>query len=306
MNTSQFTSNFWNIYIAIIVVVSFLGLAWLLISQNRFKVPVRDKDGGVQTMGHSWDDIEEYNNPLPRWWFWLFVLTVLFSVVYLVLYPGLGDYKGLFGWTSHQQYQSEVQAAEKEYGPLYAKFAQMPVEKMAKDSQAMGIGKNLFNTYCIQCHGSDAKGSKGFPNLTDHDWLWGGSPEQIKQSISGGRIGVMPAWGPILGAEGVKDVANYVFSLSGRPFDAERAKRGDAIFHGPPANCFTCHGSQGQGNQGLAPNLADNVWLWGSTDKSIVDVITNGRNSQMPSWSGFLTNDQIAILTGYVWSQSNQ
>lgn len=209
--TSQFTSNFWNIYIAVIVLLSFIALAWLLLSQNVVKRPKKGEE--VQTTGHEWDGIAEYDNPLPRWWFWLCVLTWLFGIGYLVMYPGVGDYKGLLKWTSHNQYEKEVKKADEQYGKLYAKFADMPIEKVAKDPQAKQIAQNLFNTYCIQCHGSDAKGSKGFPNLTDSDWLWGGDPDKIHETIEKGRVATMPAWGPALGEEGVKDVAHYVMSF---------------------------------------------------------------------------------------------
>ncbi|UOO87041.1 cytochrome-c oxidase, cbb3-type subunit III [Neisseria arctica] len=304
--TSQFTSNFWNIYIAAIVVLSFVGLAWLLLSQNKTKAPPKGED--VKTMGHSWDGIEEYNNPLPRWWFYLFILTMVFGAGYLALYPGLGDYKGFLNWTSHNQYEKEVSQANEQYGKIYAKFANMPIEQVAKDPQAQRIGKNLFDTYCIQCHGSDAKGSKGFPNLTDHDWLWGGEPDKIRETIEKGRVGVMAAWGPVLGEERVKDVANYVMSLS-KPkgqYDEERAARGNLLFHGGPANCFTCHGDKGQGIQGLGPNLTDDVWLWGGTQKAIIETITNGRHNQMPAWANFLDNDKLHIMTAYVWGLSNK
>ena len=304
--TSQFTSNFWNIYIAVIVLLSFIGLAWLLLSQNKVKAPPKGED--VKTMGHSWDGIEEYNNPLPRWWFWLYVGTWIFGAVYLFLYPGLGDYKGFLKWTSHNQYEKEVKKADEQYGKLYAKFANMPIEEVAKDPQAKSIGKNLFDTYCIQCHGSDAKGSKGFPNLTDHDWLWGGEPTQIKETIQKGRIGIMAAWGPALGEERVKDVANYVMSLSkGKDqYDEARAERGKVLFNGAPANCFTCHGDKGQGVQGLGPNLTDNIWLWGGTQKAIIETITNGRHNQMPAWDNFLDKDKLHIMTAYVWGLSNK
>ena len=211
--TSQFTSNFWNIYIAVIVVLSFIGLAWLLLSQNVVKRPKKGEE--VKTTGHEWDGIEEYNNPLPRWWFWLYVCTWTFGIGYLVMYPGVGDFKGIWGWTSHGQYEEEVAKAEQKYSQVYAKFAKMPIEKVAKDPEARAIGQNLFNTYCIQCHGSDAKGSKGFPNLTDDDWLWGGEPEKIQETIEKGRTAAMPAWGPALGEEGVKNVTQYVVWLWG-------------------------------------------------------------------------------------------
>ncbi len=301
--TSQFTSSFWHYYISIIVILSFIGLTWLLLSQNKTKAPPKGEE--TETMGHSWDGIEEYNNPLPRWWFFMFVGTMIFGVGYFILYPGMGDYKGLLGWTSQNQYEKEIAAADEKYKPIYAKFANMPVEQVAKDPQAQRIGKNLYDTYCIQCHGSDAKGAKGFPNLTDHDWLWGGEPKQISETIKNGRIGVMVPWGPALGEERVKDVANYVMSLSGKTNDEERSARGKSLFMGPPANCFTCHGEQGKGVLGLGPNLTDDVWLWGGSEKSIIETITNGRHNQMPAWDNFLDKDKMHIMTAYVWGLSN-
>ncbi len=300
--TTDFTSNFWNIYIAAIIVLSFIGLIWLLFSQNKAKA---NKSGESDTMGHSWDGIEEYNNPLPRWWFYLFILTMIFGAAYFVLYPGFGDYKGKFGWTSKGQYEQEVKVATDKYAPIYAKFAKMPIEKVAQDATAQRIGQNLFNTYCIQCHGSDAKGSKGFPNLTDNDWLWGGHPDQIKETITDGRYAEMAAWGPTLGEERVKDVANYVMSLSGKKHDAERAARGKDLFLGPPANCFTCHGENGKGMLGSGPNLTDDTWLWGGSEKAIIETITNGRKNTMPAWNTFMDKDKLHIMTAYVWGLSN-
>lgn len=306
MNTTQFTSSFWSYYIIAIVVLSFIGLFWLLFSQNKVKQTKKGED--VETMGHAWDGIEEYNNPLPKWWFYLFVLTMLFSIGYLAAYPGLGDYKGFLNWTSANQYEKEVAAANDTYGPVYAKFAGMPIEEVAKDPQAQRIGKNLFDTYCIQCHGSDGKGTRGFPNLTDHDWLWGGTPDKIRETIEKGRTGVMAAWGPVLGEERVRDVANYVMSLS-KPadaYDADRAARGAAVFNGAPANCFTCHGDKGQGIQGLGPNLTDDIWLWGGSQKAIIETITSGRHNQMPAWNTFLDSDKLHLMTAYVWGLSNR
>ena len=301
---SQFTSPFWSYYIIAIVVCSLIWVTWLILSQNVVKPPKKDED--VKTMGHSWDGIEEYNNPMPRWWFWMYLSTVAFAVGYLTLYPGLGDFKGIgFNgkpWTSVGQYRDEVAQAEQGYKPLYDKFAKMSVENTSKDPQAMEIGKNLFDTYCIQCHGSDAKGARGFPNLTDADWLFGGTPDKIRQTIAGGRFGTMPAWGPELGQEGVRDVANYVMSLSKMEHDDTRAARGKATFE---AKCVSCHGSGGK-NGPSAPNLTDDVWLWGGTEKSIIETITHGRSNQMPPWEGFLTDEKIHLLTAYVWGLSHK
>ena len=300
---SQFTSPFWHYYIVVIVVLGLIYVTFLLISQNRIKV---DKSKSVEVTGHSWDGIQEYNNPLPRWWYFMFLGTIIFSVGYLILYPGLGDFKGVgFNgkpWTSHGQYENEMKRADQETGALYAKYSKMKVEDVAKDPAAMTIGKNLFDTYCIQCHGSDAKGSRGFPNLTDTDWFYGGTPDKIRETISNGRIGVMAAWGPILGEDSVRDVANYVMSLSGKTHDDARAARGQEIFQ---ANCVSCHGDKGQGTIGMAPNLTDDTWLWGGSEKAIVETITGGRHNQMPAWKGFLNEDKLHLLTAYVWGKSH-
>ena len=297
---SQFTSPFWHYYIVAIVVASFIYVTWLLLSQDKVKLK---KGEEVKTTGHSWDGIEEYNNPMPRWWFWMFIMTILFGIGYLVAYPGMGDYKGTFNWTSHNQYEREVAAADKTVNALYGKYSKMKVEDVAKDKNAMTIGKNLFDTYCIQCHGSDAQGSRGFPNLTDSDWIYGGTPDKIHETITNGRIGIMMPWGPNLGTEGVRDVANYVMSLSkDRAYDEDRAARGKEIFQ---ANCVACHGANGQGTMGIAPTLNDNTWLWGGSEKAIIETITSGRHNQMPAWKDFLTEDKIHLLTAYVWGKSH-
>lgn len=298
---SQFTSSFWSYYIIAIVVGCLVYVTWLLLAQDRQARPPK-KGEEVQTTGHEWDGISEYDNPLPRWWFWMFLGTIVFGIAYFALYPGLGDYKGAFGWTSHNQYEQEVKAAEAEYAPIYAKFAQMKVEDVAKDEQAMTIGKNLFDTYCIQCHGSDAQGVRGFPDLTDADWLWGGTPEKIHETIAKGRTGVMAAWGPVLGEERVKDTAHFVMSLSGKEHNEARAIRGKEIF---ATTCASCHGAEGKGVQGLGPNLTDDIWLWGGSEKSIIETITGGRHNQMPAWEGFLNEDKLHILTAYVWGISH-
>lgn len=296
---SQFTSPFWHYYIVTIVVVSFIYIFWLLFAQNKVKLK---KGEEVKTMGHSWDGIEEYNNPLPRWWFYMFLGTLIFSIGYLIVYPGLGDYKGVFGWTSQGQYREEVAKAEASYKPLYDKYAQMSIPEVAKQPEAMTIGKNLFDTYCIQCHGSDAKGSRGFPDLTDNDWLFGGTPEKIQETIAKGRVGVMAPWGPVLGEEGVRDVAHYVMSLSNREHNEDRAVRGKTLF---ATNCAVCHAADGKGTLGMAPDLADDVWLWGGSEKAIIETITSGRHNQMPAWEGFLNDEKIHLLTAYVWGISH-
>lgn len=299
---SDFVSSFWGYWIAGVVITGFIGLAYLLFTQSKATVK---KGETVDITGHVWDeDLAEYNHPLPRWWMYMFYITLVFGAVYLALYPGLGTFKGLRNWTAVDQYKTERAQAEAKYQPLYDKYLQMDVKAVAVDPQAQEMGKRLFQTYCVQCHGSDARGAKGFPNLTDNDWLWGGDPATIKKTISEGRHGQMPAWGAAFGEEKVKDVANYVMSLSGKKHDADRASRGKETFS---AVCVACHGPEGKGNQALgAPNLTDNTWLYGGTEKTIIETITNGRNNQMPAWKDFLGEGKVHLLTSYVWSLSNK
>lgn len=298
---SDFVSDFWGVYIAVVVIVGIVGLAYLLFSQSKTNLKKGEK---VETVGHVWDDdLEEYNNPLPRWWMMLFYITLVFGAVYLVLYPGLGTFKGIRGWTSVGQYNEERSQAEAKYQPLYDKFLKQDIRAVATNPEAQAMGKRLFQTYCVQCHGSDARGAKGFPNLTDNDWLHGGTPQKIEETITIGRHGQMPAWGAAFGEEKVKDVANYVMSLSGKKHDADRAARGKETFS---AVCAACHGPDGKGNQAMgAPNLTDNIWLYGGTEKTIIETITNGRNNQMPAWKDFLGEGKVHLLASYVWGLSN-
>jgi cytochrome c oxidase cbb3-type subunit 3 len=304
---SDFASGFWQYYVGIITVVSILACAVLLKSMSTHRAP-----GESDTTGHTWDeDLVEYNHPLPRWWIWLFYITIVFSLVYLLLYPGLGSYAGSFKWTSTGQYEEEVKSAEALYGPLYQKFASQDVRQLAADPEARAVGQKLFLNNCAQCHGSDAAGGRGFPNLTDRDWLYGGEPEAIEASIMNGRNGIMPALGPSLGQEGTLDAANYVLSLSGAKHDAARAARGKQTF---AAVCSACHGADGKGNQTLgAPNLTDNIWLHGGSEAAIVETITKGRGSNalnpgqsaMPAHKDSLGAAKVHILAAYVYGLSN-
>jgi len=297
---SEFTSSFWDFYVGIITAVSILACVVLLLVTGKRRVA----GSQTETTGHTWDeDLGEYNNPLPRWWVWLFYLTIAFSVVYLVLYPGLGSYPGSYKWTSSGQYDAEVKQADSDYGPIYARYAKLPVAAVAADADARAIGQKLFLNYCSQCHASDGGGSRGFPSLTDRDWLYGGDPEVIKTTIMEGRNGIMPPLGPTLGDEGVRDAAQYVLSLSGRIHDAARAARGKAKF---AALCAACHGADGKGSMQLgAPNLTDNIWLHGGSEASIAETITGGRNSVMPAHKDFLGEAKVHILAAYVYSLSN-
>ena len=296
---SDFTSGFWSLFVAGITLVSIVACALLLLSMSRKRV-ASDPD----TTGHVWDDdLDEYNNPLPRWWIWLFVITIVFSIGYLWFYPGLGTWSGAYQWSSTRQYQEEVKQAEQEYGPLYAKFASTDLKTLSASPEARVVGQKLFLTYCTSCHASDARGGRGFPNLTDDDWLYGGDPETIKTTIMNGRNGIMPSMAAALGSdEAVKDTANYVRSLSGLPHDAARAERGKAKF---TTICAACHGAEGKGNPMIgAPNLTDKVWLYGSSEATIIETITKGRNNVMPPHKDFLGEPRVHLLAAYVYGLS--
>lgn len=298
---SDFTSEFWSWYAAGLTLVSILACLVLLWVSGTAKV----KASTDNTTGHVWDeDLREMNNPLPRWWVYLFVITVVFSLVYGVLYPTFGKYPGVLGWTSDGRYKAEVAKVEQEIAPIYAVFNGMDASQLAGSAPAMAIGERLFMNNCAQCHGSDARGARGFPNLADGDWLWGGDPAAIKATISGGRTGVMPPMAAAIGTpEDVRNVAHHVLSLSGSPHDAVRATLGRARF----GACAACHGMDGKGNPAMgAPNLSDGIWLHGWGEEAVVRAITKGFNNQMPGQAGKLNADQIHVLSAYVWGLSNK
>jgi cytochrome c oxidase cbb3-type subunit III len=298
---SDFTSDFWSIYIAVLTLFGIAACMVLLWAAGSTRV----KAGGDNTTGHVWDeDMREMNNPLPRWWVWLFVLTTVFALAYLFFYPGLGSYAGSLGWTQDGELKSDVSDANKQLEPLYARFAGMPPEKIAADAQAMAIGERLFMNNCAQCHGSDARGSKGFPNLSDTDWLHGGAPDKIIETITKGRIGNMPALGAAVGnSEDLKNLSHYVLSLSKSPHDSLRAALGKPKF----AACAACHGADGKGNHALgAPNLTDDIWLHGWGEQAITAIVNQGKVNQMPGQEGKLGEAQIRLLGIYVWGLSNR
>ncbi len=295
---SDFFNSGWSIFIAAATIVGLLACLALLMFASRRKVMADDN-----TTGHVWDvDLREMNNPLPRWWMYLFVITVVFAGIYLALYPGLGKFPGTLGWTSVGQYKSEQQRAQEQIAQIFAKFKGKSAEELAKDSQAMGIGERLFGNNCAQCHGSDARGSKGFPNLTDGDWQWGGTQADIIATITKGRQGVMPPMAAAVGtAEDVKNVANFVLSLSGSAHNSVAAQLGKPKF----VVCAACHGPEGKGNPALgAPNLTDKVWLHGWGEAAIVAMINNGKTNIMPAFGERLNAEQIHVLAAYVWSLS--
>jgi cytochrome c oxidase cbb3-type subunit 3 len=298
---SDFSSDFWAYYIAVITVVSIIACAVLLYTCSTKRVSA---SGQTDTTGHTWDeDLSEWNNPLPRWWMWLFYITIVFGLAYLVLYPGFGNYAGVLGWTSKGQYDDEQKQAAAQYGPLFDKYLQQDIATVAADPEARAIGQRLFLNYCAQCHGSDAGGGKGFPNLRDSDWLYGGEPETIKTTIANGRNGIMPPLGAALGSEDdVKNVAHYVMSLSGRTHDELRAAQGKSKF----GVCAACHMPNGKGNPALgAPNLTDSTWLYGGSEATIMETITRGRNNVMPAHKAFLDDGKIHVLAAYVYSLSH-
>ncbi|MFI8743368.1 cytochrome-c oxidase, cbb3-type subunit III [Stutzerimonas zhaodongensis] len=301
-------TSFWSWYITLLSLGTIAALVWLLLATRKGQ----RHDSTEETVGHSYDGIEEYDNPLPRWWFLLFVATVIFALGYLVLYPGLGNWKGVLpgyegGWTQVKEWQREMDKANEQYGPLYAKFAAMPVEQVAQDPQALKMGGRLFASNCSVCHGSDAKGAYGFPNLTDGDWLWGGAPETIKTTIMGGRQAAMPAWRDVIGEDGIRNVAGYVRNLSGRDTPegiSVDIEQGQKIF---AANCVACHGPAGKGTQAMgAPDLTDNVWLYGSSFGQIQQTLRYGRNGRMPAQEHILGNDKVHLLAAYVYSLSQE
>ncbi len=298
---SDFISPFWANYVAVLTVLSIVACVVLLWVTARKKVP----SDANNTTGHVWDeDLREMNNPLRMWWVGLFILTIVFAAVYLTFYPGLGNSAGKFGWSSKAQYEEEMAKGQAASEPLYARFNGMPPEQVAGDPQAMAIGERLFMNHCAQCHGSDARGSKGFPNLTDADWLYGGTPDKIRETLEKGRQGNMPPMAAAVGTpEDVKNVSHYVLSLSGSPNDSLRASLGKSKF----GVCAGCHGMDGKGNQALgAPNLTDKVWLHGWGEQAIVAMVNGGKVNQMPAQEGRLTPSQIHVLTSYVWGLSNK
>ena len=301
MGDFTFSSDFWSWWVIVLTVGNILGCWWLIVWTMK-------KRAGESATGdvthHTWDEnLQEYNNPLPRWWLWLFYITLVFGVIYLVLYPGLGKFRGVLGWTAEQHYEKEMAAAQEKYGPIFANYAEQKIPALAANDEAVETGRRLFLNYCATCHGSDARGITGFPNLADDDWLYGGDPASIKTSILDGRQGMMPGWQSSLGDEGVKQVTEYVMKISGRQVDEGLAQKGQQKYQ---QMCVACHGADGKGNQALgAPNLTDDTWLYGGSPGAIRESIARGRQGNMPAHREFLGEDKVHLLAAYVYSLSN-
>lgn len=294
---SDFTSSFWSLYVAGITLIGVLACVALLWWTHRMNTEVDPQ----QSTGHVWDgNLTERNNPLPRWWVGMFAISCVFGLAYLALYPGLGTFKGALDWTQQGQYERQVQQHDTAIAPIYAEFAPQSIEQLARNDKAMAIGDRLFVNNCAQCHGSDARGSKGFPNLADAHWNWGGTPEKIQETISEGRMGVMPPMAAAVGSpDDVRAVAQYVLSLSGGKHDAQQAALGKEKF----VVCAACHGVDGTGNPALgAPNLTDGVFTHGAdTEAHVIDMVNKGKTAEMPSWKHKFSPEQLRVLTAYVW-----
>jgi cytochrome c oxidase cbb3-type subunit 3 len=287
-------TNFWSLWIIVLTSISIVGLTWILLANRK-----REQQSTDETTGHNYDGIEEYDNPLPAWWFYMFILTIVWGVGYLIVYPGMGNFPGLLGWTQLKQHEREVTTAEKKFQAMRDRYLALPVEDIAADPAVRKMGMRMFANNCAQCHGADAKGSYGFPNLTDGDWLYGGSAADIKTSITQGRRAAMPPWGGIIGEQGVTDVTDYLLSLNGREADGASVKAGAQVFQ---TNCVACHGADASGNPALgAPNLADGIWLYGGSAENIRHSVRAGRNGAMPAHGDALSEDKIHILTAYVF-----
>jgi len=294
-------SNGWSLFIIVIVVIHIVGYSYLLWSTSKMKA--EDHKPG-ETTGHEWDGIEEYNNPLPRWWLNLFIITIIFSIGYLILYPGMGNYKGTLGWTEENEWAKENEQVLAKRAELFSTFIDKPIPAMIQDEKAMAIGERLFANHCSTCHGSDAQGAVGFPNLTDNDWLYGGEPDTLVQTITNGRNGVMPAWGSALGDDGVKQVAAYVRNFSEEGQDSDLVAEGKGKF---AMFCVACHGADAKGNHLMgAPNLTDNKWLHSFDSGMIETVLFDGISGEMPAHGEILDSGSIKVLAAYVYSLSHE
>jgi cytochrome c oxidase cbb3-type subunit 3 len=298
-------SAFWHWFVVIITLAFTAAMVWLFIATGRAKVNKQSDGDGADTTGHVWDeDLREYNNPMPRWWLWLFYLSVIFSLGYLVLYPGLGRFEGTLGWTQEKQYETQMERAAEAFRAQFAELAEQPIEQLAGNDEALRVGRNIYAHNCSTCHGSDARGAEGYPNLTDDHWIWGGEPPRVLESIQAGRQAVMPPFGDALGEQGVTRTAVYVQQLAGKTVDATMAAAGEKLYQ---QNCAACHGPEGTGNVYLgAPDLTAGVYTYGGDLDSIRETITQGRNGVMPAQMELLGEIRTRLVAAYVLSLSRQ
>jgi cytochrome c oxidase cbb3-type subunit 3 len=287
-------TSFWSAWVIILTSITIIIMTWVLIANKR-----AERRTGERTTGHVYDGIEEYDNAIPTWWFWMFIITIVWGVAYLVVYPGMGNFPGVIGWTQVDQHDRSVAAADAKYRAMRDRYLALPVEEISLDPAVRKMGARMFSNNCAQCHGSDAKGSYGFPNLADNDWIYGGDAETIKKTLVGGRQAAMPAWGSIIGDQGVSEATAYILSLNGRQADPQLVAAGESHFS---TYCAACHGADATGNPALgSPNLSNGIWLYGGTEAQIAHSIRAGRNGVMPAFAETLSEDKIHILTAYVY-----
>ncbi len=319
-------TSFWSIWIIVLTLACLVICFGLLVWNLKNYAGVEEGE----SCGHEFDGIEELNNPLPKWWTYMFFATFIWAAFYLAFYPGMGSWEGLFKWTSSNQgvktlaesknatadalaqgkvvqLDMQMRHADETFGPLFKSFAKRDIPDLAKDDQALEIGKRLFVQNCAQCHGSDARGATGFPDLTDNDWLYGGTPDKIKETILLGRNAQMPPWHGALGDQGVKEITAYVLSLSGRKVNQKDADAGKAKF----AMCSACHGNDGKGSLAHslpfgAPDLTDKIWLYGGSQRAVEETVKNGRAGVMPAWKEILGEDKVHLISAYVYSLSQK
>ncbi|TVS17635.1 MAG: cytochrome-c oxidase, cbb3-type subunit III [Gammaproteobacteria bacterium] len=288
-------STGWSLFVIIVTLGMLAGFSWLVLNTRR----IQDPDGANKLNDHEFDGITEYDAPMPEWFTWMFLGSIAFALVYLLLYPGLGNFPGLLGWSSTGALEQDQRRADARFAPLFERYLRTPVEELAENPQAIRMGQRLFGNYCSQCHGTAAQGAPGYPNLTDGHWAWGGDPEQIRATLVNGRQAAMPAWGPVLGDDGIHDTTEFVVSLADRDHDAEAAARGAEHY---AQNCVACHGPEGRGNSALgAADLTTGVYLYGGSRETIAASLRNGRNGMMPAQTGLLDEARIHILTAYVY-----
>jgi cytochrome c oxidase cbb3-type subunit 3 len=286
----------WSWFVVVLTLGNIAGALWLLLTTSRAK----GAGSSAETTGHRWDgDLTELNRPLPRWWYYLFLLSCAWGLAYLVFYPGLGNFRGVLGWDQESQHAAEEAAVARAQAPRYARFAALPLPELARDPDAMATARSLYATTCTACHGSDARGAPGFPDLTDADWLYGSEPDTLLATIADGRTGVMPPWEAVLGDKGIAEVVSYLRSLHGEPADAA-AQSGAAAF---ATYCAACHGADAKGNHALgAPDLTDAVWLYGGDPDTLRRSIAAGRTGSMPAHRPALGDDRVRLLAAYVLS----